>query len=575
MRVEKSRRRNLRLWLFLLQHPWKVLFLTIVVLGTGYYFFTGWRARDLAAKARENFERGNHRLAWVQLNSARELRPDDPEVLRAGAMLEAKFGRPEALDTLRELEKKVALREEETADKAKVAMRFGDETEFEDAMRQFEASGNADAVTLRTTRAVMRGDLDRAIGEARRALATSDNAEVKLELARLLGKRHGHVLRNLGRPAAEDVPALQEAAGLIDSLQKSELADAALALGLGTAAADGTTKKRWAEAAMQKLSPTNPALLPAAEFLVRSGTATTADMRAKLRKLYDTAPVAQRADFALWLSRQELPKDALGLVTVQEAADDTSAFLARTDALGRLGNWEGVLEAADAAEKVPDSMRQLTRVWALLNVGDQKTNRQAVTTAVEAAVQAASREKQLRPMLSSLDSIGAGAPAEAELARLCANPGTTDAAFSLLRERLGRTGGTAALGPAYERAKQAAPGAPSVLDHGRYLELFGGLQVKATDTEAAIAAHPAEVYPRVTHALLMLRKEDASAAKATFGDITVFFDQMIPAHQVIVASFTAGGGDMDLAQAMRSAINTDVLTPGEKALLDKWVPAGR
>jgi hypothetical protein len=113
-----------------------------------------------------------------------------------------------------------------------------------------------------------------------------------------------------------------------------------------------------------------------------------------------------------------------------------------------------------------------------------------------------------------------------------------------------------------------------VIDHGRYLELFRGMRVEPADTAAAIVSQPAEIPPRVTHALLMLRRNDPAAAKATFDDITVFYDQMLPAHQVVVASFTAGTGDAKLARLMRGIIDTNALTPREMAVLDQWVPAG-
>jgi hypothetical protein len=306
---------------------------------------------------------------------------------------------------------------------------------------------------------------------------------------------------------------------------------------------------------------------------VQSGSVSSEDLRAQLRVLYDSASLGQRADFALWLSRQGMPKEALTMVTAQEAADNMSAFLARTDGLARLSNWRGVLEATTDAEKVPDSIRHLTRAWAVINLEDETGKQRAIAAAVEAAVQAAAREKQLRPMTVSLDSIGAGATTEAELVRLCANPGIADTAFALLRERIGKTQGTAALDAVYQSAKAAAPGAPAILDHGRYLELFRGLQLSASDTAAAIASQPAEISPRITHALLMLRKNDPAAAKATFDDITVFYDQMIPSHQVVVAAFTAATGNREKAQTMRREINTAVLTPGEKAVLNQWVPA--
>ncbi|MFM8230632.1 MAG: hypothetical protein ACKOAL_05360, partial [Chthoniobacterales bacterium] len=59
----------------------------------GYYFFAGWRARDLAAKAKVNLEDGNLRMAWLQISSAKDLRAEDPEVWRTAALSDARFGR--------------------------------------------------------------------------------------------------------------------------------------------------------------------------------------------------------------------------------------------------------------------------------------------------------------------------------------------------------------------------------------------------------------------------------------------------------------------------------------------------
>jgi hypothetical protein len=175
-------------------------------------------------------------------------------------------------------------------------------------------------------------------------------------------------------------------------------------------------------------------------------------------------------------------------------------------------------------------------------------------------------------MLESLDVIGAGTATDGKLAQLCADPEVADMAFSLLRERVGRTGGTDALEAAYARALKAAPGGHSVQDHGRYLELFRSLRLESKDTAAAIVSRPSEVTPRITHALLMLRRNDPAAAKATFDDLTVFFDQLLPSQQVVVAAFTAGTGDEVLARKMRGAIDKKVLTPGEAAVLKQWVP---
>ena len=227
------------LWsVFLFRYLWLIALVALVAGIGGFHLFTNWRARDLATKAQENFHQGNYRMAWLQMRSARELRPEDVEVLRAGALLEAKLGQADALATMQDLEKKTTLGAEEIKEKAGAAMRFGSEEEFENAVKKLESMGAGDAYSLRAARAELRGDLDRAIVEARRAIESSDRPEAKLDLARALGRRHGHSLRIFGQPAPEDVPALQEVVQIIESLQSSKLAEPALALGLTTASAD-------------------------------------------------------------------------------------------------------------------------------------------------------------------------------------------------------------------------------------------------------------------------------------------------------------------------------------------------
>ena len=52
----------------------------VVVVGlagaAGFYVFQGWRARDMAKKGLESLEQANYRAAWLQMNSARNLRPN-------------------------------------------------------------------------------------------------------------------------------------------------------------------------------------------------------------------------------------------------------------------------------------------------------------------------------------------------------------------------------------------------------------------------------------------------------------------------------------------------------------------
>jgi len=569
MPIVKINRKKQSWWIQLLKHIWKPALVAAIVLPLGYYFFTGWRARDLARKAQLSFDQGDYQQAWLQIRSARSLRADDPEMLRIAALLEGKFGQKESLQTWDKLGAIEQLDSEDFEEISKTALRFGDDKQFTAAVAKLEALGaKGKAGALRTTRLMKRGDLDRAIAEARRTAETSGDPQDKLSLVRLLIQRHGQVGID-GRSRAEDAPALEEVVRITEDLQTTDSGPTALGLGLALLPLDPATSQKWADAAMQNMTATNLALLPAAEFLVRSKQKDISALNAKLRPIFENAPLLQRADFALWLSRHGLPQESLNLLTAQEAVDNVPAFLARTAAMGSTANWAGVLETVGAAKGIPESMLVISRAWAESSSGDLK----AGANSVRAAVRAAAHEGRLDAMLSAVDGIGAGQLANEELIQLCTEPATAGAAFGMLRQRMGRTAGTAEIDKIYEeKAKNAAPDALSVRDFGRYLEALRGSLVSLDDTAAAIEEDPANPAPRATQALVLLRRNQPKEAKAAFEELTVFFKQMTAAEQVIVAAFTYGTGDIPLALKMRQAIKTEILNPGEKALLEQFVP---
>jgi hypothetical protein len=97
--------------------------------------------------------------------------------------------------------------------------------------------------------------------------------------------------------------------------------------------------------------------LPAAAVLVRSGQKTPQQIHGQLRPLFDAAPLERRASYALWLSGAGMPKEALTLITAQEAGESTAAFGARTEALFATQNLDGVLAAVEAGGNVDADVR--------------------------------------------------------------------------------------------------------------------------------------------------------------------------------------------------------------------------
>jgi hypothetical protein len=186
-------------------------------------------------------------------------------------------------------------------------------------------------------------------------------------------------------------------------------------------------------------------------------------------------------------------------------------------------------------------------------------------------LQAAAREGRLPAALGMADKLSGGPKvANEELLALCGNPGTADLAFRLLQARVIAGEGTASLLPAYEKANSVAPDAPTVKDFGRYLEMFrGGLIVEPADAAAAVQADPSYIPMRMTQALVLLRRGKPAEADAVFDDITIYFDQMPPAYQAVIAAIAEANGRSLEAAAMASRIDKTNLTPGEKDLLRK------
>jgi hypothetical protein len=162
--------------------------------------------------------------------------------------------------------------------------------------------------------------------------------------------------------------------------------------------------------------------------------------------------------------------------------------------------------------------------------------------------------------------------ANEELLVLCGNPGTADFAFRLLQARLIAGEGTGALLPAYEKAKAAAPDGPTLKDFGRYLDALRGLPADPRETAAAVQAEPSYIPMRMTQALVFLRRNKPAEADAVFDDITIYFDQMPPAYQAVIAAVVQANGRSLEAAAMASRIDKSNLTPGEKDLLRKIQP---
>ncbi|MBJ7259056.1 MAG: hypothetical protein JHD33_05895 [Chthoniobacterales bacterium] len=545
------------------------LVLVLAVFGAvGYWFFVGWRARDLALKARVNLASANYRVAWLQTVSARGLRPDEPEVLRTSAIVDAAFGRKESLEAWRRLAERQQLTPEDEEQRARAAVRFGDQTQLDEATAALvKASRQGVAVRLRAASKLSRGDLDSAIEEARRGLASSEDPQLRLDLAKLLLRRYGDELTSAPAQGSPAKQAFSEMVATVDALQTDpQLGPAAGAFGLTFLLPPPERQKAWTDRAMSSLEANNPALLPAATVLVDNRYDTVENLHARLRSVFDAAPLDRRAAYAAWLTRHGLPREALTLITAQEAGESPKAFLARTEALGRSGNWDAVIATSETGGNLPESLRLMTRARA-----EYALRAAALSGAksVSAALRAAAKEQSLPGAIQMADTFGAQTAVSDTLVELSGDSAAAASVFRLARERFAAAGDQTRLQVAFGRAKQTVPGDPAVRDYGRYSAMIADADAKP-DVEGATRdaeAAPADALARVTLALALLRTGQPKEALATFEDITMFYDRLPPGSQAVICAVVAANGDSEVSRSMAKAIDVSKLAPGEKALL--------
>jgi hypothetical protein len=546
-----------------------ILATSLVVLGlvgaVGYHIFTGWRARDLASKAKENFEKANYRMAWLQINSAKELRGDDPEVLRVLGTIEGAMGRASALDHYDKLSQKTDLTPDDFQARAGIATRYGDDAQFTEAVDALEKAGRpTEAAALRTARQLRQGDIDRAIAEARAAVAASDDPAFQLDLARLLVRRYRPEFGPGKSPSAEAMAGSAEVVEIIDGLLDTPLRKDALAFALNDVNTGPDNRQRWAAAAMEKIEPDNPALLAAATVLVRSGQKSPQQIHEQMRPIYDAAPLERRAAYALWLTGAGLPKEALTLITAQEAGESTAAFGARTEALFAMENLDAVLGAVEAGGNVDADIRMAAKARAEYARG---RGPQGGAAALREAMDAAAKVRRLEFILPTGDALGASNVVDEKLAELCGDPAVADYVFRVARDRFSRSGRSSLLAASLERARAASPQSPAVQDYLRYLALTGDEEISLEETAAACAAEPSNVTFRITHALNLLENNQPAEAFKIFDDITVFADRLPPGQLAVVAAVLAGSGDSERAAAAANMLDPDLLSPGEYALV--------
>ena len=538
---------------------WSPAVVLVLLVGgaAGVFLFTGWRAQDLAAKALASLERGDQRLALIQAESARNLRKNNPEVLRAHAKVRFAAGDPVCLEIWQQIAEQGPLSLEDRQAQAEAAVRFGGEESFDTAIAEFEATGRqADADTWRGRRALQQKDFTAAEQYLRRAAEADPTSERRIELARLLV--------TVGTEASR-----AEAVSIVDAMAEGPDASEALAFGLSAVPAGPATRRAWAERVLAAPKADDPALITAANVMVDDRLMTVDEVVERLQIVFTGAPLEDRGRYAQWLLERNRPLVALDFVRPSEVRGSRGGYLVRAEALSATQDWDTLLKMVNSGSPLSDSVTNILRARAEEGLGRPA----AANASLRKAIRSSVARGALAETMGEVDRMGKQSISDDVLLDLCGEYATAEYALRVARWRFSSRGEPRLRQEAYQRAIKAAPQASTVADLARLERLLNREQVDTAETAAALAAEPDNIDFRLTHALALFADGQAVEARTVLEPQRIVQHQLQPGQKAIAAAVLAATGMKNEAIRLARTMNPDHLTDPEYRLVYAFTTA--
>jgi len=532
---------------------WSPAVVVVLLVGGGIsaYLFTGWRAHNLAAKALASLQRGDQRLALIQAESARNLRKNSPEVLRAYAKVRFQAGDPVCLQIWEQIAAQGPLSLEDRQAQAEAAVRFGGEESFDTAIAEFEATGRqADADAWRGRRALQQKDFTAAETYLRSAATKEPTVGRRIELAKLL-------------VSIGTADSRAEAVLIVDSMADGPDASQALAFGLASVPSGPATRRAWAERVMAAPKPADEAVLAAADVLVDDRIMTVDEMVARLQMVFTGARLEDRGRYAKWLLDRSRPETALDFLRPSEVRGSRGGFLVRAEALSAVQEWKELLTMVNGGSPLNDSVTNILRARAQEGLGRPA----AANASLRKAIRASVARGALAETMGEVDRMGKEGVSDAVLLQLCGEHGTAEYALRVARWRFSTRGEPRLRYEAYRAAIKAAPKAVTVADLARLQRLLNREQVDTAETAAALQAEPENIDFRLTHALALFADGRPAEASEVLEPQRIVQHQLQPGQKAIAVAVLAATGSRNEAIRLARTMRSDHLTDSEYRLV--------
>jgi len=528
-----------------------VVVVVLVGGGIGTLLFTGWRAQDLAKKALASLERGDQRLALIQAESARNLRKNNPEVLRSYAKVRFAANDPVCLEIWQQIAEQGPLSMEDRQAQAEAAVRFGGAEAFDTAIAEFEATGRqAGADTWRGRRALQQRNFTAAEQYFRKAAEAEPTADRQIELARLL-------------VTVGTAESRAEAVQIVDSLAEGPDASKALAFGLSSVPAGPATRRGWAERVLASPKANDPAVITAANVLVDDRLMTVDQIVERLQIVFTGAPLEDRGRYAQWLLERNRPMVALDFVRPSEVRGSRGGYLVRAEALSATRDWKALLNMVNSGSPLSDSVTNILRARAEEGLGRPS----AAAASLRKAVRSSVGRGSLAETLAEVDRMGKESVADDVLLDLCGEFASAEYALRIARWRFSNRGEPRLRQQAYRNAIKAAPKASTVADLARLESLLNREHVDTIETAAALESEPDNIDFRLTHALALFADGRAAEARTVLEPQRIVQHQLQPGQKAIAVAVMAATGMKSEAIRLARTMRPDHLTDPEYRLV--------
>ena len=572
-----------------------------------------WQARRHAANAFAYINKQNWTDARKEATAAYQLRPTEPQSLRAVARFLSRTRQPDALEFWQQLEKIAPLTREDRQDEAAVAIMAGETTRAETAVHRLLESKDVDPGSwlLAAQLSIQKGVADEAMSALRKTFTHPRATEQQQLQAALLEL-------SLGSGTAGPDERATDAWLRIENISKGESATALDALVLLARRELSTSPSTT-----QPLNGSTGAELPQR---LASHPLSRAPQKLLSLDLVDHATpsrhdeliaegIAQWKDgdsddllaLATWLSGKTEFQKTLETIPLEKALLSRELFLQYVDALGGLGRWSEIKQLLESERYPLDPVVQLMYlarcnaqlgektaaennwqralesaggdVGKLISLGEYAEKNGIVDVAQSAFSAAATEAPKLRAAQQGRLRIAQrGGDTKkihailADMLKIWPNDAAVqnDEAYTrlLLLDSNSRNDEARMTNDEKENAEHPTPNAEPRTSAEKTLN-SQPLTINELEQLAAnlVAKNPRSMPHRTLLALARLKQHRATEALAVYENITVARGALTPPALAVHAAVLAANGHTEEARAEAAQIKPEQLLAEEKALL--------